>query len=88
MPPPPEDPALKSARREAVAAILVFAVGLVVVLTLSYVLGYRHPRVTPSFILGFPDWVFWGVILPWAAMIVLGFWFAARFMKDEDLGDE
>jgi len=83
---PSEDPLLRSARREAVAALLVFVLALLVTLTVSYLAGYLHPRETPSFILGFPAWVFWGVICPWAGLIVFGAWFAYRYMKDEDLG--
>ena len=42
----------------------------------------------PTFVLGFPDWVFWGILAPWSACVVFSFWFGATFMRDEDLGEE
>jgi uncharacterized membrane protein YhdT len=85
---PPDDPLLKSARREAAWALFVWILALGVTLVTCYLAGYLHPREKPAFVLGFPAWVFWGVILPWAALILVGAWFAYRFMKDEDLGGE
>ena len=88
---PDEDPVLKSARREAIAALLAFALALLVTLTVCYYFGYMRPagpKEKPGFILGFPSWVFWGVMLPWAGCLAFGTWFAYRFMKDEDLGRE
>lgn len=87
---PEEDPVLKSARREAVAALLTFVLAILVTLIVCYYFGYMRPagrpRGAPTFILGFPAWVFWGVILPWIGCILFGTWFAYRYMKDEDLG--
>lgn len=86
---PAEDPLLKSARREAVVALLFWVLMLLVTLVVCYCLGYvRDPRLNPRFILGFPAWVFWGIMVPWAACIAFGTWFVCRFMKDEDLGRE
>jgi hypothetical protein len=86
---PGEDPLLKSARREAVAALLFWALTLLVTLTVCYCLGYVRPeKGRPSFILGFPSWVFWGIMLPWAGCLGFGTWFAYGFMKDENLGSE
>jgi hypothetical protein len=87
---PGEDPLLKSARREAVAALLFWALALLVTLTVCYCLGYlREPKPgPPSFVLGFPSWVFWGIMVPWVACLAFGTWFAYRFMKDENLGAE
>lgn len=50
--------------------------------------GYRRDPATLKFILGFPDWVFWGIMAPWAACVGLCFWFAYGLMKDADLGAE
>lgn len=89
MPSPSEDPVLKSARREGTAALLFFVLALLVTLVVCYCTGYvRDPKAVPRFILGFPAWVFWGVMLPWAACVAFGAWFAYRYMKDEDLGRE
>ncbi len=53
--------------------------------------GLAHLNRSPEslrLIGGIPDWVVWGVILPWAVCFVLTHWFAAWFMKDEDLGED
>lgn len=38
-------------------------------------------------ILGVPRWVFFGILVPWVAGLVLTFWFASCFMKDTHLID-
>jgi len=35
-------------------------------------------------VLGFPDWVFWGVALPWIFANSVTFWFCLRVLKNED----
>jgi hypothetical protein len=86
MPLRPEDPVLKSSRREAIVALLLYAATFLYTVTYCYVNGYRRPAASLRFVLGFPDWVFWGVVVPWAACILLGVWYPYFFMKDEDLG--
>ena len=44
----------------------------------------RDPK-SLTFILGFPDWIFWGIVVPWAVCTVVSGLFAFCFMKDEDL---
>jgi hypothetical protein len=39
-----------------------------------------------KFVLGFPDWIFWGVALPWWLCTAFSLWFGAFIVKDEDLG--
>lgn len=38
------------------------------------------------FILGFPDWIFWGVALPWWLCTAFSLYFGAFIVRDEDLG--
>ena len=38
--------------------------------------------------LGFPDWIVWGVIVPWSICICISFVFGAIFMRDDDLGED
>ena len=85
---PSEDPVLKSARREAIAALLLFTAALAYTVTYCVLKGYHRPPESLTFILGMPDWVFWGVLVPWLACSVVAFPFALRFMKDADLGGE
>jgi hypothetical protein len=39
-----------------------------------------------QFLLGFPSWIFWGVVLPWFACTVFSLYFGAFLVRDEDLG--
>jgi hypothetical protein len=39
-----------------------------------------------KFILGFPDWIFWGIALPWWLCTAFSLCFGAFVVKDEDLG--
>lgn len=47
----------------------------------------RQPQ-TVRFLFGVPDWVLWGVGVPWLVSLVLTVWFCFRFMKDEELGED
>ena len=38
--------------------------------------------------LGIPDWVFYGIAMPWALCILATFWFCLFFFKEDDLGEE
>lgn len=85
---PSEDPVLTSARREAVAAVLLFSGALLYTVTYCAWKGYHRDPESLTFILGIPDWVFWGVLVPWLACFAIAFPFALKFMKDADLGRE
>ena len=64
------------------AVCLVWSVGG------GYLLGYRRPAADVTLILGFPDWVFWTVVLPWAACLAFSVWFCFAYMADDDLGKD
>ena len=34
--------------------------------------------------LGFPDWVFWGVVTPWMVANAFTFWFCLRALKNDE----
>ena len=80
------DPVFKNASREARVALLLFAAVFIWVLAVAARKGYGRQDVV--FIWGVPDWIFWGVILPWAASLGAAIWFGLRFMKEDDLGPE
>ena len=85
---PSEDPVLSSARKEAVAAVLLFSGALLYTVVYCAWKGYHREPGTLTFVLGIPDWVFWGVLVPWLACSAIAFPFALWFMKDADLGAE
>ena len=35
-------------------------------------------------LLGFPDWVFWGVVTPWMVANGFTFWFCLRALKNDE----
>lgn len=80
-----ELPLLKSARREAAGALIIWL--LVTIYSVSYCCTYGFNRDPNSltYVLGFPDWIFWGVVVPWGVSTIVSALFAFFFMKDEDL---
>ena len=88
MPPPTDDPVLRSAKREAVVVFAAWLGAMTYTVTYCYLNGYNRPTESLTFVLGFPDWVFWGIVVPWSVCVVFSFWFGTTFMKDEDLGEE
>lgn len=60
----------------------------------TWTVGYNvlragdDPDAPTRTVFGMPEWVFYGVALPWVAALVLTIWFALCFMKDTDLGGE
>jgi len=83
-----EDPLLHSARREALVVLGVWLAACVYTIGYCYAFGYGRDPETLSFVLGFPDWVFWGIVTPWSLSTAVSIWFAMMFMSDEDLGAE
>jgi phosphatidylserine synthase len=84
----PEDPLLKSARREALVVLLTWLCAGAYTVTYCYRYGYYRSADDLRFVLGFPDWVFWGIVIPWSACFVVSYWFSYVFMTDEHLGEE
>jgi hypothetical protein len=82
-----EDPLLRSSRREMWIATAMWLTAMVVTLTVSLNWGYGRDPATLTYVLGFPDWIFWGVIVPWVASTVLATLFSLGFMQDFPLGD-
>jgi len=80
------DPAVTSARREALVVVVIFTVAMFYTVGYCYLNGYYRPPETLTFQFGFPDWVFWGIIVPWGVCLLLSFWFGHRFVRDTDLG--
>jgi hypothetical protein len=80
-----EDPLVHSARREACVAFLIFTAALTYSITYCSLFGYNRPLESLTFVLGFPDWVFWGIVVPWAICTALGFWLALVVIRDDPL---
>jgi hypothetical protein len=88
MPEHRDDPLVKSARREAVVVLLIWLCAMLYTVLYCYFNGYQRDPATLTFILGFPDWIVWGILAPWMVCLVLSFWFGHTFMQDTDLGGD
>ncbi len=87
-PVPDEDPLLKSARREALVCLFVWLVATGYSVLYCWMYGTDRSLDSLTFVLGFPDWIFWGVIVPWGACTIFSAWFCMFYITDEDLGME
>lgn len=80
-----EDPVVRSARREAAVTLTLFAVALAYSVGYCVRYGYGRPVESLSFVLGFPAWVFWGLLVPWGVCTLLGCWLSFVFIQDAPL---
>ena len=82
-----EGPVVRDCRREAgaVAVIAIAATAYSVVYCALF--GYGRAGEPIRFVLGFPSWVFWGVVAPWGVCVLICGWFSWWFMSDEELGE-
>ena len=46
--------------------------------------GYDLAPEEVSTVLGFPGWVFWGVVTPWMIANAFTFWFCLRALKNDE----
>jgi hypothetical protein len=83
-----EQQLLRHARREGLVVMTVWAVALVWSVGGSYLFGYNRNSDDVGLILGFPDWVFWCVVVPWLVCLLFSVWFCFAYMADDDLGHD
>lgn len=79
---------MRSARREALFVGAVWLAAMSYTVGYCFLHGYGRAWESVTFVLGFPDWVFWGIVVPWAVCFAVSYWFSFWFMRDEDLGTE
>ena len=82
---PNVDPVLRSSRREAAVTLLVFTAALVYTVVYCSRHGYDRPVESLTFVLGFPDWVFWGILVPWGVCTVVSCAMSFAGMADHAL---
>lgn len=83
-----EDPVVTSTRREALGVLAAWLIAMTYTVTYCYVYGYDRKAADLKFVLGFPDWFFWGLVVPWTLCVVVSWLYAFYFMQDADLGDD
>lgn len=86
--PPPPQKLVRTAAREAAATFAVWLAVLCWTVGYSYSYGYGRPVESLSFVLGFPDWIFWGVMLPWLVCFLVSAVFAFVVIEDVPLGGD
>jgi len=83
---PQEDLLVHRARREAALALATWLVAMLYAISYCYTHGYGRSVEDLTFVLWFPDWVFWGIVVPWGVCVLVSVVFAFRIMGDEPLG--
>jgi hypothetical protein len=84
----PEDPLVRDARREALAVALVALAATVYAVGYCTFFGYGRAGEPLRFVLGFPAWVFWGIVAPWFVCVLICCGFSWWFARDADLGHD
>jgi hypothetical protein len=85
---PTEDPVLTSSRREALITFAIWLTACIYSISVCYRYGYGRDATTLTYVLGFPDWIFYGVVLPWTVCTVLCFIMSYFVIADGELGEE
>ena len=84
----PTADSVRHARREAIFVALLWCAAAAYTIGYCALFGYGRSAKDLKFVLGIPDWVFWGIVVPWTVCLAIGCWFAWFFMTDEELGEE
>ncbi len=79
------DPVVRSGHREAVTSLALWLAATVYSVTYCTLHGYQRPIDSLSFVLWFPDWVFWGIVVPWLVCTVVSIYIALFLVEDEPL---
>ena len=82
------DSVVQTARREALVVVGLWLTALAYSITTCYWLGYNRPVSELKLVFGFPEWVFWGIVVPWLVCAAISWAFAMMFVRDGDLGEE
>jgi len=83
---PAADPVFTSARREALVALCIWVAATAWSVGYCAMHGYGRTAESLTFVLWFPDWIFWGIVAPWLVCVAVSIWYAFVLMRDEDLG--
>jgi hypothetical protein len=79
------EPSYRRTLKEAVVALLLWLGAGIWVLSVSYWLGYRRPVHSIG---GIPNWVLWGVLVPWVTLFFVHSWYSLFFLRADDADDE
>lgn len=68
-------------KKEFKRGVIVTAIYILASTILSYYLGYKKTYPDMKLIFGFPDWIFYAVLIPWIAIVIYTIYFAFK-MED------
>ena len=80
-----EDPVVRSGRREALWTLALWLAATIYSVTYCTLWGYGRTVESLSFVLWFPDWLFWGVVAPWGVCTAISIYFALYVIEDDPL---
>jgi hypothetical protein len=83
-----DDPLLHSAYREALLVLAIWVSAGVYSVGYCALHGYGRSLDDVRLVMGFPDWIFWGVVVPWVTCAVVSGLVSVFLMTDDDLGAE
>ncbi len=79
------EPVFLNARREALVTLFIWIVGLTWTVGYCFLTGYNVPAEQMKATLGIPNWIFWGVLVPWVLIILFTIWFGLFYIADDEL---
>jgi hypothetical protein len=82
------DPLVRASFLEACLVTAIWFAAGVWSIAVCATMGYSRPASELTLILGFPDWVFWGIVVPWLTCTAVSCVFGWRLAGDGDLGVE
>lgn len=80
-----DDPVYRHTRREALLILGLWITAMVYTLTVCYVWGYGRDPATLTHVWGIPDWVFYGIFVPWAVCDLVTIFYCFFFAAEDDL---
>lgn len=83
-----DDPVFRNTRREALLILVIWGITLCWVVPYSIINGYAPPQSPEELKLvwGMPEWIFYGVALPWIIASAVTFGLCLFVIQDDDLG--
>jgi hypothetical protein len=76
---------VRSGRREARWSLALWLAAAVYSVSYCTLWGYGRAIESLTFVLWFPDWVFWGVVVPWIVCTGVSIYFALCVIEDDPL---
>ena len=73
--------------KEAKVAAAIFLLAFLFCIAVIAAWGYPGPGKRPpefALVWGIPEWVFWGLLVPWLAMTGVTWWFALFVLRDDE----